>query len=264
MTNMKFSGTLLIGILLIVNACTFDKEDPLQDCSLLESVSAINITNSSCGEASGSIEVTSVVSDEFEGTVSYSINGSAATTNPKFDNLSAGNYEISAQISDDCSKSISVTIDNEEGLNVGVTLTDSDCGSATGKIEITPSGEVGTVSYSLNGGASQTNAIFQNLEPGTYSLVAIDDVGCEVNQEIKLLSVINASDIQSIINNNCAVSSCHGGSVAPDLSTLENIEASANRIKERTSAQTMPPSGSSFSLTSTQIEDIACWFDDLD
>jgi len=237
-----------IGIILLVAACTFEKADMIEEC-LLESLTATSVTKSSCSEATGSIEVEAMVKETFEGTIFYSLNGSTETTDPIFNGLSAGNYEITARTDDECIKNLSVVIENEGGLNIAAEVTDSDCGVATGKIGITPSGQTGTVTYNLNGSGFQTDANFENLEPGDYTLIAKDDTGCEVAQTLKVFSVVQAADVQEIVNSNCAVPDCHGGGISPNLTSIGNIENSADRIKTRTGAGTMPPEGSGFSLT---------------
>lgn len=69
--------------------------------------------------------------------------------------------------------------------------------------------------------------------------------------------------IQPIISSNCVRATCHDGSnpTAPDWTVLENIQARAPDIKQRTDDRTMPPSSSGLFLTAEQIGDIACWVD---
>lgn len=69
--------------------------------------------------------------------------------------------------------------------------------------------------------------------------------------------------IQPIISSNCALPTCHDGSnpSVPNWTLLENVQANALKIKERTDDRTMPPSSSGVILTAEQIGDIACWVD---
>lgn len=69
--------------------------------------------------------------------------------------------------------------------------------------------------------------------------------------------------VEPIIGNNCALATCHDGSNPglPNWSILENVQAQAADIKERTGNRTMPPSSSGIVLTAKQIDDIACWVD---
>lgn len=67
--------------------------------------------------------------------------------------------------------------------------------------------------------------------------------------------------IAPLISTNCAITSCHDGSNAnlPDWNIFDNVQASAQEIKERTGNRTMPPSASGLVLSSEEIDDIACW-----
>ena len=68
--------------------------------------------------------------------------------------------------------------------------------------------------------------------------------------------------VAPIINLNCAVSGCHvNGQQQPTLESYAQISSNANKIKERTSNGTMPPSSSGLSLSPEEIEAIACWVD---
>lgn len=260
----KFLILTLISIMLLVGtiSCTFDKEEELLDCSLLENLKVVSVQSTVCGSTAGSIEVEAQVDDSFSGTVSFTINGADETTSPKFENLPAGTYEIAAFISNECVKTISVSVENEDGLNISVNVIPSDCGASNGRVDITANNATGTVSFSLNG-VEQSGNSFSDLAPGTYQISAEDDANCLVSQEVKVFSDVEISDIQAIINSNCASSGCHGGSVSPNLTTAAQIQESASRIKVRTGNQSMPPSGSGNSLTNAEINNIACWVDDL-
>jgi hypothetical protein len=69
--------------------------------------------------------------------------------------------------------------------------------------------------------------------------------------------------VEPIITANCALPSCHDGSnsTAPNWTVLENVQAHAQDIKERTGNRTMPPSSSGKILSAAQVADIACWVD---
>ena len=64
--------------------------------------------------------------------------------------------------------------------------------------------------------------------------------------------------VKPIIEANCAITGCHGNRQSPLFTNDDQIIAAASRIKARTGAGTMPPSGP---LSATDIEAIACWVD---
>lgn len=68
------------------------------------------------------------------------------------------------------------------------------------------------------------------------------------------------ADIEPIITANCAITDCHGGSQPPQLTTYALVQAQAERVKIRTTAETMPPAGQP-DLTQDEINKIARWAD---
>ena len=68
------------------------------------------------------------------------------------------------------------------------------------------------------------------------------------------------TDVLPIIQADCAVPGCHvAGGQSPNFEVRANIINRADRIRERTSNGTMPPSSSGRSLTGSEIEAIRCW-----
>ena len=264
---MKVSQFLVFSFFLALlvggtGACTFDKGEELLDCTLLENIELVTVNPAACGSASGSIEVVAKVDASFSGEVTFTLNGTDDSTTPVFENLLAGTYQVSALINGDCAQSISVVVENEDGLNITVDASPSDCGAANGEVKINANGATGVVTFSLDG-VEQSDNTFGNLAPGKYQVLVTDAASCSVSQEVSVTSNVAFSEIGNIISSNCAVSGCHAGNVNPDLSTPANIEAFANRIKARTSNQTMPPPSTGNTLSNAAIDAIACWVDDL-
>ena len=88
-------------------------------------------------------------------------------------------------------------------------------------------------------------------------------LSCENNIEEELQEIKECDPnisfskvIKPIIDNNCL--QCHNGNQFPDLRTYESIRINASKIKEETQSRRMPISSS---LTTTEIEAIACWVD---
>lgn len=93
--------------------------------------------------------------------------------------------------------------------------------------------------------------------------------GCAMDNEEELANkmpcgeVSFATDIQPIIQTNCAVSGCHvPGTGLPDYTDKQVIFSLANKIKTYTSQRIMPPADSGIILTQEEIDLIACWVDD--
>lgn len=88
----------------------------------------------------------------------------------------------------------------------------------------------------------------------------LDAMGQDPDEEepINCADITLSGDITQIIQNNCAIPACHGGSRSPLMTTPELIIAAAERIKVRTQAGTMPPNNP---LPADRVETIACWVD---
>lgn len=252
----------ILGFMLCLGsvfACTFEQVEAPIDCNLLQGITLINSTPSTCGGATGSLEVAAQLSNDFDGLILFSINGGEEKSDVRFENLLAGTYEIQASLEGECSQSLTVIIENSDGLNVSVTTLPSTCDNATGQIEITPNDAEGTVKYSLDGNAPQTQPVFSNLSPGIYAVKVTDDTNCEVTQEIAVKSTVKTEDVQAIISTNCALSNCHGGNISPNFSSTSTIEQFSERIGQRTGNKSMPPPSSGLSLSDADIQTIACW-----
>ncbi len=150
-------------------------------------------------------------------------------------------------------------------ITIELEITRSDANTPSGGVTITATGGNGGFTYSLDGGAGQASNTFSDLAVGSYTLVVEDREGCTQQRNFDIEEALSASfatDINPIIQANCAISGCHvtGGSAPFTFASYSQIASRADRIKIRTQARTMPPSGSG-SLTQLQIDLIAAWVD---
>lgn len=241
-------------------ACTYEQIEVTEECDNQLVLTITDQMPSACGLASGSL--TAAVSGGAVGTTpTFSLNGADFQESPSFTDLTAGSFELTAR-QGACTVSLNITIANSEGLNATAVVVDSDCGSATGEITISPSDATGAVSFSINGGASQSSPTFSGLTPGVYQVSVSDEIGCVVSLEEMVLSTVAFAEIQAIVTSSCAVSGCHAGNVSPDFRVRENILGRATRIAARTGNSSMPPPSSGRTLTQAQIDEIACWVND--
>ena len=76
-----------------------------------------------------------------------------------------------------------------------VAKTDAACGLSEGVIEVGISGNLGAVSYQLNGGATQSSGIFTGLSAGAYKVTATDAEGCSTSLDVNIQNEngVNAS-----------------------------------------------------------------------
>ena len=150
-------------------------------------------------------------------------------------------------------------------INITLAITNSDANTNNGAVTITATGGNGGFTYKLNQGAAQASNSFTGLAIGDYTVEVEDREGCTQTTNFSIAEALNASfatDIEPIIQSACATSGCHvaGGSAPFTLNGYNEISARAGRIRARTQARTMPPSGSG-NLSQNQIDLIAAWVD---
>ena len=109
------------------------------------------------------------------GSAPYTFNTNAP--NPTLQNLPNGTYAVTATDANGCTATTSFTI-NVAPLNLTFVTSNLQCnGDANGSITANGVGGIPPYMYSLNGGAFQSNNVFQNLSGGTYTLNIRDAEG---------------------------------------------------------------------------------------
>ena len=245
-------------IFLGISACTYDQlEEPnLCDSSLTLVVNQVK--SADCGLATGSISISATGG---EGALSFQINNQALQSTGDFKNLPSGTYEVRVVDENQCFDIQTVDVTNANGINIELSSQTAGCGGSQGSIAVQASGGLEPYEFSINGGNFQTGNSFAGLETGSYTIEGMDANGCQITKTIDITSGISLqNDIRPIIDQNCAVPTCHGGSQSPDFRQVNNIINSASRIKTRTGNRSMPRGGRT--LSQQQIDMIACWVDD--
>ncbi len=193
--------------------------------------------------------------------VVYSINGVDFQESATFTDLDAGLYTITARDANGCSSSTSVTLTLQSDITLSLLATEAGCGGSTGTLTIEAGGGSGDYTYSIDGGSFQSQGVFNNLTNGAHE-VTVKDGDCLTSAEAVVPSGISfEEEISPIITSNCALAECHGGTQAPNFTSLATIQEFATQIMQRTAAKTMPPAAAD-QLTDAQIQAIACWVTD--
>ena len=256
---MKKSTFLGFGLSLAVlnYGCTSEEAVPKVDCNENSITIAITTqTNTECNLQNGRIEIAATGGS---GNYTYKIGTRSFQTSPVFENLSAGNYFITAK-DEACETTKEVSITNIDGINIAVSTTASGCSSNLGQIEVAASNGDAPYLFRLDAGAFQEENIFSDLAQGEYTIEAKDASGCTVSQSVRISSGTSFSgNVSSIIQTNCAISNCHNGTQFPDFREFDNIQENATEIKSQVVSGNMPKDGS---LSQDQIDAIVCWVDD--
>ncbi len=113
--------------------------------------------------------------------------GNETNSTGVFENLSEGTYEVFVTDENNCMTSIQIVIEEPQALELTTgNLNFVNCfGGNDGSIELLVSGGIGNIEYTL-GNETNTTGIFENLEAGTYDLIATDENGCSFSQEFVL------------------------------------------------------------------------------
>lgn len=116
--------------------------------------------------------------------LNFTLNPGAVTNGTgDFTLLSGGSYTVTVEDANSCppasTPSIDI-IDPDPIIILTETATDISCnGAGDGIIEVTAEGGTGALTYTLNpGSVSNTTGIFNNLGPGTYTVLVDDENNC--------------------------------------------------------------------------------------
>jgi gliding motility-associated-like protein len=201
------------------------QEEAILDPSSAASIIQADITNTSCNEANGIINITTDQADS----IRYSIDGFNFQSVNRFENLSAGPYLLLIEDANGCEDTLSVTIDPSGIPEItSIAVLPENCGQANGSLTITSEGGTGTYQYSLDGNSYQLANTFTNLPAGAYNVFIIDDEGCSNTGQAR----VDAIDGLNIIEIITLPSRCGGstgsitmdieGGVPPVLISLQN------------------------------------------
>jgi gliding motility-associated-like protein len=106
----------------------------------------------------------------------------------RFEGLVAGTYSVQVNSEDCTTPRASITItEPATHFDATVTVTNVFCfGEKTGKIEVVGSGGTGAYVYSISPRSDQyfDKGLFENLEVGTYTILANDENGCLFRRDI--------------------------------------------------------------------------------
>ena len=168
-------------VLTDINGCTVSTSGTVDNISGGFDATIDLVTDESCGDGAGAIDVTVV-----GGTAPYSYTWDSGPTTEDISGLSAGDYELTVTDDIGCSVVISATVENISG-SFAVTaelVEDENCDDGTGFIDITVGG--GSAPYTYLWNTSATTEDISGLSAGIYTCTITDNVGCVINYEAEV------------------------------------------------------------------------------
>jgi hypothetical protein len=216
-----------------------------------------------CATNNGSITVTAS-----GGTApyTYALNLGAYGSSSSFNSLGSGDYTVRVKDKNGCIVTVdaSLQLPGENALTANIeTASDTECFDNNGTITVIASGGQAPYQYKFGSQAYGDATVFNDLAPGNYSVSVKDALNCVFVKSVTVSKGDSQTSlrnhIQPIININCAISNCHNGSEAPNLTTLQGIRDNGANIKTQTQNGNMPKEGS---LTAEEKALIACWVDE--
>jgi Pregnancy-associated plasma protein-A/Secretion system C-terminal sorting domain/SprB repeat len=108
-----------------------------------------------------------------------------------FNGLAAGTYTFKLKDANNCSISDTTSVIEPPVLSL-IGVTNANASSIT----INASGGTPTYTYSINGGATTSNNVFNGLGAGTYSLQVTDSKGCQYVTAVVLKAPESIADLQ--------------------------------------------------------------------
>ncbi|MEL7530438.1 MAG: gliding motility-associated C-terminal domain-containing protein, partial [Bacteroidota bacterium] len=150
----------------------------------------------------------------------YSLDGSVLQSSGRFENLSAGSYELVVLDAQGCSDSMQIQITEPDVLRLSSSRTDVICHSeATGSATVVPQG--GTPPYQIAWDNGQDSLTAINLIAGVYQVDVTDSQGCEAQAfqavgepDTLVLSLLNKEDAFCSWENGAATIAATGGITA--------------------------------------------------
>ncbi len=134
------------------------------------------------------------------GPFSYSINdGQSIQTSNVFSDLEPGTYTVIVNGANNCSESIEVEVQECQLSVLLEVLPEIDINSSDGQITIVAGGEIGPLSYSIDGGINfSDDNVFTGLSIGEYDILVKDSLGCIFEDIVRVGNIVGIEDL--IIN----------------------------------------------------------------
>ncbi len=138
-----------------------------------------SIVPKDCQGSDGEIHVSNVSGGN--GPYSFALDGGSYQASGDFTGLDAGTHEVSVKDANGCTQKIApIQIPEVNSPSIDTALIDSaSCSTADGKIELDGmTGGTTPYQFELDGGAGQSDSVFNNVGAGMHDVILTDASGC--------------------------------------------------------------------------------------
>lgn len=155
------------------------------------SVTLDNTTSVSCHGLSDGSATVSVTGGTSPYTFNWTPSGGTSATAT---NLAAGNYIVSVTDAGSCITTLNVTITEPSEIIIDATVSDQNCGSSDGSIDLSISGGTGGYSYLWTPNGETTSSL-SGLTANNYDVTVTDNSGCSTTASYTITTVGNLTVI---------------------------------------------------------------------
>lgn len=174
------------------------------------------ITEEFCNNGTGEIDITVE-----NGQQPYIFSWDNGASTEDISNLSSGEYEVTITDNVGCVLQQTFEVTNIEGT-LAITnaiITDENCGSEDGAIDITYTGETGNTYFNWSNGETTEDLI--NIHTGNYEITISDDFGCNTTETYFVDNITNGFVVSNFAIQN---ESCGNNDASIDLTITGGTE----------------------------------------
>lgn len=142
--------------------------------------------NASCGQANGSVLISSVTGGTQP--YQYDFNGGGLSSATGYSNLAPGTYTLMVHDVNGCTYTTTVSVGSSTGpVSIVTTPVGATCGQSNGSLSLgSVTGGTSPYQYDFNNGGLSATTTYANLAAGNYILIVRDANGCTHNTSVTI------------------------------------------------------------------------------
>ena len=168
-----------------------------------------------------------VMSSGGQGILVYSVSNITNQNGPVYENVPAGEYDITITDQNGCHNEIELVITEPEGIEINAIPSMISCfGNTDGTIEITASGGNSSFTYGLDFQSFGSDNLFTGLSEGTYTAVVMDSEGCQSSFETTIVepdALTGTASSSPSTSNNGSIAIASSGGTSPYTYSIDGV-----------------------------------------